>query len=298
VKNPSALFLGLTAALCWGVSDFAARFASRRVGAYRALLFMQLIGFSALTVFRIFTGGFSRDSALGWHPWAFALAAGVFNAIGSLALYYSFEIGVLTIVAPISSSYPAITVALAFLSGERVRGLNAAGLATAIMGVMLAATSFGSAGITRVSPPATASRAHLSTGVGWSLLSMITFGIMFWFLGFQVLPVLGAAASVWVIRLSTSSMLLAAAAPARQQVRLPRGGVWWLLVVMGLMDTTAYVANNAGLRAGPVSVITVVASLYGAVTVVLSSIFLRERLERTQWLGIALIFAGIILVNL
>lgn len=259
---------------------------------------MQLIGLSALGVFLIFTGGFSTGAAPGWHPWALAIVAGVLNTIGSLALYYSFEIGVLTIVAPISSSYPAVTVALAFLSGERVRGLNAAGLATSMIGVLLAATSFGSAGNTGAWPQATASHAHFSKGVGWSLLSMITFGIMFWFLGFQVLPVLGAAVSVWVIRLSTSSMLLAVAAPAHRQVSFPRGGVWWLLVVMGLTDTTAYVANNAGLRVGPVSVITVVASLYGAVTVVLSSIFLRERLERTQWLGIGLIFAGIILVSL
>jgi drug/metabolite transporter (DMT)-like permease len=30
----------------------------------------------------------------------------------------------------------------------------------------------------------------------------------------------------------------------------------------------------------------------------LSSLFLRERLGRTQWLGVALIFAGIIFANL
>jgi drug/metabolite transporter (DMT)-like permease len=64
------------------------------------------------------------------------------------------------------------------------------------------------------------------------------------------------------------------------------------------MDTTAYVANNLGLHRGPVSIVTVVASLYGAVTVLLSSLFLRERLERTQWFGIALLFTGIILVSL
>ena len=69
---------------------------------------------------------------------------------------------------------------------------------------------------------------------------------------------------------------------------LPHGSVWWLLAAVGLLDTTAYVANNAGLHAGPVSVVTVIASLYGAVTVLLSWIFLRERLERSQWLGIFL----------
>ena len=40
------------------------------------------------------------------------------------------------------------------------------------------------------------------------------------------------------------------------------------------------------------------ASLYGAVTVVLAWIFLREKLERNQWFGIVLIFVGIVLVSI
>ena len=296
MKNSLGLLLGLTAALCWGVSDFVARFASRRMGAYRALLFMQCAGFVGLSVFLAATGGLSTASSAGWRPWALAFSAGVLNTVGSLALYYSFEVGVLTVVAPISSSYPAITVALAILSGERIHVLNAAGLGLTLMGLILAAASF-STGSTPTASRERRSKAQLSRGVGWALLSMISFGIMFWFLGFHVLPVLGAALSVWAIRITTISMLLMGAAPTRQSLSLPRGGVWWLLAAMGLIDTTAYVANNAALHSGPVSILTVVASLYGAVTVLLASIFLRERLGGTQWLGIALIFAGIILVS-
>ena len=300
MKNSLGLVLGLTAAVCWGLSDFVARFASRRIGAYRALLFMQLIGFAGLSVYLFASGGFSRAAISDWHPWALAFLAGSLNTIGSLALYFAFEIGVLTVVAPISSSYPAITVVLALLSGEHIRALNAAGLFLTLVGLILAATSF-----SPVSAPGTPASSQpgiphswFSKGVGWAIVSLVSFGIMFWFLGFYVLPVLDAGLSVWVIRLATSSMLLLAAAPSRQSIRLPSGSVWWLLVIMGLMDTTAYTANNAGLQSGPVSIITVVASLYGAVTVFLSSIFLRERLRATQWLGVVLIFAGIVLVNL
>lgn len=291
------IILGLTAALCWGVSDFVARFAARRTGAFRALLAMQVIGLLALSVFLESTGGFSRGVALsGWQPWRLAVFAAVLNTIGSLALYYAFQIGVMTIVAPISSSYPAITVALALLGGERIRALGAVGLGITLTGVILAAASFNLTASEDSSGKTPGTR--LARGVGWSLVSTVSFGVMFWFLGFHVLPVMGAAVSVWVIRLSTSSLLLLAAAPARQSLRISWGGVWWLLIIMGLMDTIAYVANNAGLRGGPVSVVTVIASMYGAVTVLLSAIFLRERLRRSQWLGVALIFAGIVLVSL
>jgi drug/metabolite transporter (DMT)-like permease len=303
-----AIILGLTGALCWGGADFAARFASRRVGAYRTLFFMQFFGFIVLSVYLKFRGGFFEGIAPGWHPWALAALAGVINMIASLSLYYSFQIGVMSIVAPVSSAYPALTVALAIASGERITALRGAGLAVTLVGVILAATTFtpSAASPVNASPvnanpenESTAKEtAHLSKGVGWALLAALGFGVLFWFLGFYVVPAVGPTISVWVIRLTCFSVLAVAAVPTRQSLKLPSGSVWWLLAAVGFLDTAAFVANNAGLHTGQVSVVSVLASLYGAVTVLLAWIFLREKLERSQWLGIILIFAGIVLVSI
>ncbi len=297
-----AIILGLTGAVCWGGADFAARFASRRVGAYRTLFFMQFFGFIALSVYLKFRGGFFEGIAPGWHPWALAALAGVINMIASLSLYYSFQIGVMSIVAPVSSAYPALTVALAITSGERITALRGVGLAVTLVGVILAATTFtpsGASPVNESSAKETVAKetAHLSKGVGWALLAALGFGVLFWFLGFYVVPAVGPTISVWVIRLTSFSILALAAIPARQSLNLPRGGVWWLLAAVGFLDTAAFVANNAGLHTGQVSVVSVLASLYGAVTVLLAWIFLREKLERSQWRGIVLIFVGIILVS-
>ena len=145
---------------------------------------------------------------------------------------------------------------------------------------------------------ATKETAHLSTGVGWALLAALGFGVLFWFLGFYVVPAVGPTISVWVIRLTSFSVLAVAAIPARQSLKLPIGSVWWQLAAVGFLDTAAFVANNAGLHTGQVSVVSVLASLYGAVTVLLAWIFLREKLESSQWFGIALIFTGIVLVSI
>jgi uncharacterized membrane protein len=288
-----AIILGLTGALCWGAADFAARFASRRVGAYRTLFFMQFFGFIALSVYLKFHGGFLEGVAPGWHPWALAALAGLINMIASLSLYYSLQIGVTSIVAPVSSSYPALTVALAIMSGEKITALRGAGLAVTLVGVILAATSFAPS----PNDPAK-ENAHLAKGVGWAIVAAVGFGVLFWFLGFYVIPAVGSTISVWVIRLTSFSVLGLAAAPVRQSLKLPSGSVWWMLAAVGVMDTAAFIANNAGLHTGQVSVVSVLASLYGAVTVVLAWIFLREKLERSQWFGIVLIFVGIVLVSL
>ncbi|MGA7916641.1 MAG: DMT family transporter [Candidatus Acidiferrales bacterium] len=303
-----AIILGLTGAVSWGAADFAARFASRRVGAYRTLFFMQFFGFLALSAYLKWTIGFS-GVAPGWRPWALAIFAGILNMAASLALYHSFEVGTMSIVAPVSSSYPALTVALSLLSGERIHALRGAGLAVTLVGVILAATSFAPQARSGTTAPAApnasatpadgeTAHAHLSKGVGWAIFAAAGFGVMFWFLGFYVVPLVGSAVSVWVMRLTALVSLALVAAPVGQSIRLPRGGVWWLLLAVGVLDTAAFVANNAGLATGQVSVVSVLASLYGAVTVLLSWIFLRERLERTQWLGIAMIFAGIVMVSL
>jgi uncharacterized membrane protein len=290
------IFLGLTAATCWGVADFCARFGSRRIGAFRTLFFMQVFGLAIMTAYMLSRGGISPATA-GWRPWAFAAFAGVLSTVGSLALYYAFRVGVMSIVAPISSSYPAITVTLAFLSGERLPAHRIVGLIVIIVGVILAATSFAALRTGENAPSEQGSGAHLSRGVGWSIFAAIAFGVMFWFIGFHVVPLTGSAFSVWMIRASTIGTLGLLAVPSRQSLMPPRGTVWWIVAAIGVTDTTAYFANNAGLGTGHVSVVSVLASLYGAVTVLLSWIFLRERLERSQWLGIALIFAGIVLVS-
>jgi len=291
------ILLGLMSAICWGAADFAARFCARRIGAYRTLFFMQLLGFVLLTLYLGPSGGISRSVVHGWHPWALAAVAGVVNAIASLALYYSFEVGVLSIVAPISSSYPALTVTLALLSGERLQPLRAAGLGVTLTGVILAATSFASNANTSGAARHD-SHVHVTRGVGWAIAAAVGFGLLFWFLGFYVVTVMDSVVSVWVIRVSAFSTLGLAAAPVRQSLALPRGSVWWLVAGVAVMDTAGFVINNMGLETGHVSVVSVLVSLYGAVTVLLAWIFLREGLERTQWFGVFLIFMGIVLVSL
>jgi len=291
------IFLGLTAGIFWGLADFAARFSSRRVGAYRTLLYMQFVGLILMTIFLEITGGITRGVAPGWRPWALAAFAGVLNTGSSLSLYYSFQIGSISIAAPISSSYPALTVALALASGERVQPLRALGLAVTLAGVVLAAISF-SPKPRESAVSAGPKRAHLAEGVSWAIASAIGFGVLFWFLGFHVVPLTGAAFSVWMIRLSTFLTLTIVAGPTHQALSVAFGSVWLLFLAVGATDTIAFLAINSAMRIGQISIVSVLASLYGAVTVLLSALFLREPIDRTQWVGICLIFTGIVLVSL
>ncbi|HEX7735686.1 MAG TPA: EamA family transporter [Ktedonobacteraceae bacterium] len=308
------IILGLAAALFWGVSDFTARSVTQRIGTYRTLFFMQFIGMVGLGLYLFASGTLAHLlHSASWQSWAWALLAALLNIFSTLALYRSFEIGVLAIVSPIAASSAALTVLLALLSGETVSEFRAIGISGATIGVVLAATQFGAlqpaqaaegspreVSAEQATQRATAQLPHrrLMRGVGMAALAAIGYGITFWLLGFHIVPELGGIAPIWLIRLLTPCVLALCAVPARQSIRPPAGSVWWQILVMGTLDTTAFICLTIGLTTDQVSVVSVLSSLFSAVTVFLAWLFLREKLAWNQWLGIIIIFLGIILVKL
>ena len=287
------ILLGLLTALSWGSSDFLARFATHRIGTLRTMLYMQFTGFLMLTIALPWLGGWGHlADGSGWQPWAWGALAGSLNFIATLTLYRSFEIGKLAVVAPISASYPVLTVLLSLLSGEHLRAARAAGIAFTLLGVVLVA-----AGEKPPDDNDTQAQQRSAKGIGWALCSATGFGFLFWLLGTRVVPATGAIQTVWLIRLTSSVLTATLILVARQPIKPPTDRVAGWILAMGLTDTGAFVLNNFGMRLEQVAVVSVLASLYGAVTVGLAAIFLREHVSRWQWLGILAIFAGIFLIS-
>jgi drug/metabolite transporter (DMT)-like permease len=287
------ILLGLLTALSWGGSDFLARFATHRIGTLRTMLYMQFTGFLLLTIFLPWLGGWGHlADGSGWQPWAWGALAGALNFLATLTLYRSFEIGKLSVVAPISASYPVLTVLLSLLSGEHLSAARAVGIACTLLGVVLVA------GGEKAPNADDAEGARRSgKGIGLALCSAIGFGFLFWLLGTRIVPITGAAQTVWLIRLTSSLLTAGLILVARQPIKPPTDRVAGWILAMGLTDTGAFVMNNFGMRVEQVAVVSVLASLYGAVTVGLAAIFLREHVSRWQWLGIIAIFAGIFLIS-
>jgi len=298
------ILLGLLTALTWGGSDFIGRFSARRIGPLRTALYMQVSGLVLLTIFLRWVGGWGHlIDGSGWQPWAWGALAGVVNGISTLALYRSFEVGKLAVVAPISASYPALTVVLSVFTGERLTVIRAVGVVVILIGIIIVVRGEAeSAAITADSPesnPENKRDRKPVSGVGAALISAVGFGLLFWLLGNRAVPRVGFAATVWLIRLTCSAFTALAVLIMKQPISLPRKdpAVLWVLS-MGFLDTGAFVLNNLGMRLEQVSVVSVLASLYGAVTVLLSAVVLRERMSGWQWLGIMAIFAGIGLISL
>jgi len=287
------ILLGLLTAISWGGSDFLARFATHRIGTLRTMLYMQFTGLLLLSIALPWLGGWGHlADGSGWQPWAWGLLAGALNFFATTTLYRSFEIGKLSIVAPISASYPVLTVLLSLLSGEHLRAARAIGIAFTLIGVVFVA-----AGERAPHADDEEGRRRTGKGIGFAVCSAIGFGFLFWLLGMRIVPITGATQTVWLIRLTSSILAALLILAVRKPIKPPTDRVAGWLLAMGLTDTGAFVLNNFGMRLEQVAVVSVLASLYGAVTVALAAIVLREHVSRWQWLGIVSIFVGIFLIS-
>src|SRR5216684_3173481 len=287
------ILLGLLTALTWGGADFMARFATHRIGALRSMLYMQLIGFLLLTISLPWLGGWGHlANGSGWQPWAWGFVAGSFNAMSGLALYRAFEIGKMAVVAPLSASYPALTLLLSWITGERLSMVRIAGIICTLVGVVIVAGG-------EKTPDENDAEAvrRSGRGIGWAMFSAVGFAVLFWLLGTRIIPRVGAVQTVWMIRLTSTLLVAAAILIAKQPRRLPRGEVRWMILGMGVFDTSAFVLSNFGMKMEQVAVISVLGSLYGAVTVGLAAIFLKEQVSRWQWMGIKTILLGIFIIG-
>ncbi len=304
------IFFGLAAALGWGIGDFFAGYSTRRVGTYRTIFFSQFIGLLALSIYLGVTGQFEHFLQPAYLlPWLWTIVAALINIGCSFLFYRAFEIGTLAIISPIVSSYAVVTVVLSVLSGETLSLLHTLGIAAAMIGVALAATSLD---LLKKRPlPYQTQQQQLTTYNLWhrieqrlppgALLAMVAsigYGILFWLLGFHVTPFIGGIAPVWLIRLLTIAVLPWLARPLRQRLSLPRGSAWLLLLCAGAFDTLGYVSGTLGLATGQVAVVSVFASFFSAITVLLAWLFLHDRLRWNQWCGLACIFLGIVLINM
>jgi drug/metabolite transporter (DMT)-like permease len=296
---PSGVVLGVATAISWGTSDFIARFAIRTTGVVRALFGVQVWGALLLTILLFFARDWGHlFDGSGWPPWAWGILAGSINTCAMLALYRAFSAGKMAVVAPISASYPALTVLLCILSGERFSLYRALGILATLVGVILVAAGEKSPPSSPASlPPLSQNSARTSTGILWAVAAALGFGILFWLLGTHIIPRTGALATIWMIRLTGTFIALAILLVQKAPLRLKNKRTRAQLYSMGFFDTSAFALSNLGMRIEQVAIVSVLGSLYGAVTVVLSALFLREHIAALQWLGIVSIFSGIILMN-
>lgn len=275
----AAALLALGASLSWGVGDFLGGVKARVMPALLVMAASQPFGLAALGIALAIRGTGVPGGEVAWS----ALSA-VLGTVGLFAFYRGMAAGAISVVAPIAALSAAIPVIWGVaVDGDHIRGLQAIGFVAAIGGSVAASLEL------------RPGRTQIAAGVGWALLAMVAFGAYY-------VPMHAASTQDWLwpaFLFRCTSVTLVYSVVLIRRVR-PTGlrGHWAALIAIGLLDTGGNALFAAASSThGLLSVVSVLASLYPVVTVLLARLILGERVQRSQDAGVLLVLAGVVLIT-
>ena len=277
-----SILFGLTSAAIWGAGDFTGGMASRKTGAYRAVVYGEMIGLIFILVVALIV----------WQPipalgiWALSMLAGAFGTMGILLLYYSMTKGLMSIAAPISALLAALLpVIIGIFTESLPTWLTFLGFAFALAAIWLISQS--QDGVKDLLSHITDLRLPLLAGVGFGcyfvLIHAATRTAILW-------PMVAARLGGLIIL--TLYIIL-----RRESWKVERGA-WSLIFLNGLLDIGGNLFFVLAGQVGRLDISAVLSSLYPGSTVILAWIFLKERLSRTQWIGIIAALIAIVLFTI
>ena len=279
-----SIFLGLLAAIGWGAGDFTGGIASRKTGAYRTVLYGEVIGiFVLFFVIAIFS-----EPIPDLRSWMFAMLAGTLGTLGLILLYHAMTLGLMSIATPVSA---LLAAALPVVVGIFREGLPAwttfIGFGFALFAVWM--ISQGEDGVTDI-------LAHLAD-LKLPLIAGIGFGSYFVFMH----EATSTGSTIWPMVASRSGGLILITVymlVTRSSWKVEDASAWPIITLNGILDISGNVFFILAGQMGRLDVAAVLSSLFPGATVILAWIFLKERLSLNQWIGIAAALTAIVLMTI
>ena len=270
-----AVALGLAAGISWGIADFIGGLKSRQKSVLIVLVLSQAGGALLLAVIVAVRGEGPPPSEF----LIYGVLAGLSGLVGLAAFYRGMAVGAMAVVAPISAMGAAIPVVVGLSTGDRPGAIQVVGLVLALLGILLAA---------REKAPGGAAR--LAAGTGLALVAAVGFG------GFFVgLDVASDGDVLWALlaaRTCDTLLLVGVVIAMRSKMDLNARDSRDMAAV-GVFDVTANGLFAVASTQGLVSLVAVLASLYPVVTIFLASMVLKERIRRSQAVGVTLALVGV-----
>lgn len=210
--------------------------------------------------------------------------AGLFGLAGLIFLYTGLARGTAAVVAPAAAVVGAAVPVLAgWLGGDTVGVWGTVGVVAALGAIYLVSSTDG------------VSRSQ--AGLGYGLGAGAFFGGYF-----VALAMASDGSGMWPLVASRSVsvvvLLVAAVVVGRSWLRPPEGGAAVAVLGVGVFDLVGNIGYLAATKVGSLVVVAVVASLYPAVTVLLSRFRYHERLSARQIAGLALGVSAVAMLSL
>jgi drug/metabolite transporter (DMT)-like permease len=271
-----AAVFGLSSAASWGAGDFCGGLATRRAPVVQVVVTSQAIGTSAMALLAIAV----REPMPSAATFAWCLCAGVFGAVGLVALYRALATGSMAVAAPVSGILSAavpVSIGAAFQGAPSTR--QAVGFAIAFAAVGLVSSTRERGRLQHLT-------LAIAAGVGFGLFIAILGHVA---TGSVVAPVVAARCG--------SLALLVPLAIRRGELSVPPRSSLPVIACAGMCDAGGNAFLVLAAQAGRLDVAAVLSSFYAAATVLLARVVLGERLGGARLAGLVAALAAIALIT-
>jgi drug/metabolite transporter (DMT)-like permease len=225
------------------------------------------------------------------YPVLALIGAGFINFAAFVFLYRAFHRGVVSVVAPVVYTYPAVTAVLAVaILGASLSVFQVVALAGIIIGVILLSTRFSElyAYLRGSGAPG------LTKGVGLAVGASLCFGVVYIGIGYAA-PSVSVVLPVMFLRIIAISAGFLLAPVLKQPARPNHLVLSKTMIAMGVLEASGFLAFTYGIAAAgsALPVVTALSGMGGAVATSYGLAFLKEKLEPNQILGVLLSLAGV-----
>ena len=273
-----AILGGLGAATVFATATLCSSRSTRMIGAGPVLAWVMMLGFLIVVPWAAAEGvpdGLDAGS-VGW-----LVVAGLGNVVGLLLAYSGLRIGKVGIVAPVVSTEGAIAAVISVIAGEQIAPGVGVTLGVIAVGILLAAA-------TREAEETLVKGIHLAVAL-YAVGAAVSFGFSL----YATARVSAALPIVWALLPARVFGVLTVAVPLAltARLRLTRAALP-LVAASGVAEVAGFLLFAIGSRHG-IAVSAVLASQFGAIAGVAAFLLFRERLAWVQFVGVAMIVAGV-----
>jgi len=275
------IILALMAASVYGVADYCGGRATRSISAMTVTFVGQSAGLIVLVVL-VFLSGVPVPPA---SDFIWGGIAGIAGSTGLLAFYKAMGSGFMTVVAPVSAvTATAVPVVIGLINGERPGVLALCGIPVALIAIALVSDVLGPN-----------HRKAPRSIIVMAFVAGATFGSLFVILGHT-----NDVGGLWpVVAMRFTSVPYMAVVmyfmkrkPSEAKANLP------IVMASGILDSLANALYLLAVREGLMSIVATINSFYPASTLLLATRLDKERIHRSQAVGLGLAVVALLFITL
>ena len=271
----------------FGVADYVIVFLSKSAGFLKGMLWNAIFMLFYLLCISFVSGRTTNLFEISTGEFVVGFIAGIITTLGGLSFFKGTQVGNLSVLSPIASSYSVIIIffSILFLS-EILLPIQVGSVVLVVVGTILVSINLKNFKNLKL--------VITDRSVPYGLLAMFFWGTSFILIGDMTVKI----GWLEIIILTTISgvLFLTILTLYKEKSLSITNYSYKLAALLGILSSMGYLGYSLGVNSTYASIVAPVVAAAPVVTIFLALLFLKEKLAKEQKIGIFLLMLGLVIL--